>query len=378
MQSRYRLIAHYLPQYHPIPENVRWWGKGFTEWTNVARAVPLFEGHIQPKIPADLGFYDLRLPEARQAQAELAREYGIEGFCYWHYWFAGKQLLERPFQEVLKSGEPDFPFCLGWANETWSGIWHGKPNDVLISQTYPGDEDHRLHFNHLVEAFRDHRYMCIDGKPIFVIYKPQSLPDTNSFINTWQTLAVENGLPGIHFLGISEKQWDYQAAGFDGAIIDTFRENIVALRTTDLSGNFGLRYRIIKKIKSMVSKLFSNTPQAVEVYSYSDFIKLGLPDLDPGKDQYPVVVPNWDNTPRSGFKGVVLQGSNPVLFGKHFQEALDLVDGKPQDKRIIFIKSWNEWAEGNYLEPDQENGRGYLETIKQSLDGRIKERPIKI
>jgi len=150
-----RLIAFYLPQFHPIPENDNWWGKGFTEWTNVAKARPLFRKHYQPHVPADLGFYDLRLPEVRAAQAVMARSVGIEGFCYWHYWFAGKRLLERPFNEVLKSGEPDFPFCLGWANQTWTGIWHGAPNRILIEQTYPGRADYEKHFHALLEAFHD-------------------------------------------------------------------------------------------------------------------------------------------------------------------------------------------------------------------------------
>src|SRR5208283_1156501 len=167
-----RLIALYLPQYHPIPENDEWWGKGFTEWTNVVKAKPSFRGHRQPHIPADLGFYDLRVPETRIAQAELALEYGIGGFCYWHYWFGeGKKLLEKPFEEVLKSGEPDFPFCLAWANESWTGVWHGSPDKVLREQTYPGSNDDEAHFYYLLTAFRDSRYLKVDDRPIFYVYK---------------------------------------------------------------------------------------------------------------------------------------------------------------------------------------------------------------
>ena len=170
-----RLIAYYLPQYHPIPENDGWWGRGFTEWTNVAKARPLFRGHYQPHIPADLGFYDLRLPEVRQAQAELARQAGIEGFCYWHYWFAGKRLLERPFNEVLASGKPDFPFCLAWANATWTGIWYDAPDRILMEQTYPGQDDHKAHFNALLPAFLDERYIRGGWKanlPGFPAFRP--------------------------------------------------------------------------------------------------------------------------------------------------------------------------------------------------------------
>jgi Glycosyltransferase WbsX len=199
-----RLLAYYLPQFHPIPENDRWWGAGFTEWTNVTRAKPLFRGHYQPRLPRDLGFYDLRVPETRERQAELARDAGIEGFCYWHYWFGnGRRILDRPFEEVLNSGKPDFPFCLSWANQTWSGIWYGEPKRTLIEQTYPGPEDEKAHFDWALPAFRDHRYVRIDGKPVFLVYDPHSHPDPTSFIAHWQRLAFENGLPGIHFIAMS-------------------------------------------------------------------------------------------------------------------------------------------------------------------------------
>ena len=190
-----RLIAYYLPQYHPIPENDAWWGNGFTEWTNVAKAKPLFRGHYQPHIPADLGFYDLRVPEVREAQAALAREAGIEGFCYWHYWFGGKRLLERPFDEVLASGKPDFPFCLAWANASWTGIWYGADDRILQEQTYPGLEDHRAHFEALLPAFKDPRYIRVDGKPLFMIFQPVDL--SADVIAFWQQLALAAGLPGI-------------------------------------------------------------------------------------------------------------------------------------------------------------------------------------
>lgn len=205
MDTDIRVIALYLPQFHPIPENDKWWGKGFTEWMNVGKARPLFRGHYQPRVPADLGYYDLRLSEAREAQAEMAKSYGIEGFCYWHYWFGnGKRLLERPFQEVLSSGKPDFPFCLAWANESWKGFFHGvNGREVLIEQEYPSEQDRIDHFYSVLPAFKDARYMQVDSKPLFMIYNPFSLPDARGFISLWQKLAKENGLTGIHFvLGI--------------------------------------------------------------------------------------------------------------------------------------------------------------------------------
>ena len=186
MSSKARVIAFYLPQFHPIPENDEWWGKGFTEWTNTAKAKPLFPGHYQPHVPADLGFYDLRVPEARFAQAEMAKEYGIEGFCYYHYYFAGKRLLERPFDEVLNSGMPDFPFCLCWANQTWTGIWHGSPDRVLIEQTYPGPGDDERHFDYLCKAFHDQRYIKVDGKPMFLVYCPKELPEPEKTTEFWR------------------------------------------------------------------------------------------------------------------------------------------------------------------------------------------------
>ena len=206
-----RVIALYLPQFHPIPENNRWWGPGFTEWTNVVKAKPLFKGHVQPKIPADLGFYDLRLPEVRQQQADLAHEAGIEGFCYYHYWFGGKQLLERPFNEVLASGKPDFPFCLCWANHSWSNkTWNRKSNmqsnSMLIEQTYPGYDDDYNHFMNVLPAFRDKRYITIDGKPVFFLYNPWEHTRVKEWIVMWRKLAQENGLPGLHFVSMCDLQ----------------------------------------------------------------------------------------------------------------------------------------------------------------------------
>ena len=220
MNNAIRPIALYLPQYHPIPENNEWWGKGFTEWTNVTRAKPLFEGHWQPRLPADLGFYDLRVAEVREAQAALAKQYGIYGFCYWHYWFAGKQLMEKPFNEVLESGTPDFPFCLGWANQTWKGKWHGlSENKILIQQTYPGKEDHVAHFYSLLPAFTDHRYINVNGKKLFFIFSPKELEQPRLFIDTWRELAIKEGLGGFHFVAMHMwPDWQPGNEGYDAML----------------------------------------------------------------------------------------------------------------------------------------------------------------
>ena len=204
-----RIIGLYLPQYHPIPENDAWWGKGFTEWNNVVKARPLFRGHYQPHMPADLGFYDLRLPEVREQQAELAREAGLEGFCYYHYWFGnGKQLLQRPFEEVLASGRPSLPFCLCWANHDWTNKTWQKGNSLrrksMIMQMHYDREDYRRHFNYVLKAFRDPRYITVDDKPLFAVWNPRGIPNCREFIDLWQQLAHENGLKGIHFVGQTE------------------------------------------------------------------------------------------------------------------------------------------------------------------------------
>lgn len=385
MSPRARLIAFYLPQFHPIPENNNWWGKGFTEWTNVAKAKPLFKDHYQPRLPADLGFYDLRVAEVREAQVELARNAGIEGFCYYHYWFGGKPLLERPFDEVVASGKPNFPFCLCWANQTWSGIWHGAPNRVLIEQTYPGPEDNRKHFLALRDAFVDTRYLRVGGRPMFAIYRPTELPNVSAFIQEWQELAVQSGLPGLHFVAhlfYEESNWDYRLRGFDSCVIVGFRK-IFGTSARDLfvganknrpqkklnhfrAGANGdassgeLRQWLWRRRRSLLGQ-FGN----VRLYRHAlPFLLEGCTE-QPGV--YPCVTPNWDNTARSGVRGIVLHDSTPDLFRAHLRDALDLVESRPMGERLVFIKSWNEWAEGNYLEPDQKFGLEYLKVIREEV-----------
>lgn len=354
-----RLIALYLPQYHPIPENDLWWGKGFTEWTNTTKAKPLFWGHYQPHIPADLGFYDLRVPETRAAQADMARHYGIEAFCYYHYWFAGERLLERPFEEVLASGQPDFPFCLCWANQTWSGIWHGAADKVLIEQTYPGMADHRRHFEYLLPAFLDKRYVCVDGKPVFVVYNPKELPDALQVTDFWRELAVQAGLPGLFLIAETRFSpcWDPKQAGFDASI--------------DLHFPLGKQWlswrQPWRKLTAVCRKKLSQWCGLPMVYAYQKVSEEFIAPPVNGIESYPCVIPNWDNTPRSGKRGIVLNNSTPEYFRRHLQAALQRVSRLPEERRFVFVKSWNEWAEGNHLEPDLRFGHGYLEVIKEEL-----------
>ena len=353
-----RAIAFYLPQYHPIPENDEWWGKGFTEWTNVRKSVPLYRGHLQPKLPADLGYYDLRDESARIAQTELARSAGIEGFCYWHYWFAGDRLLERPFAEVLASGKPDFPFCMGWANESWAGVWHGNPDQILKQQSYPGVSDEQRHFEMLEPAFHDSRYLRMDDKPIFYVYKPRLIPDCRRFVEHWQNLAIKSGLKGVYFIGedlqVDTNPWDHKAHGFDAVSANSPGTTFLRLAKK----RFQPRY--------LMPRLWHKLRNHPVLHDYKDFIEHN--QVEHGHDDfYPSVVPNWDNTPRVGRNGFVLKGSTPALFKQHLQQAANQVSHRPKDHRLVFIKSWNEWAEGNYLEPDRQWGHAYLQACADVL-----------
>jgi hypothetical protein len=359
MKTKARVIAFYLPQYHPIPENDKWWGKGFTEWTNVGKAKPLFKGHYQPRVPGHLGYYDLRVSETRKAQAEMASEYGVEGFCYWHYWFGnGKRLIERPFNEVLASGDPDFPFCLAWANETWKGFDHGLVNrNILIEQLYPGIEDYTAHFYEVLPAFKDKRYITVDGKPLFMIYKPLANPEVIIFMKTWRELALVNNLKGIHFVGHNNDMND--------SVQDILSTGLDAVNTTRLNRYVVQNRSFIAKVSGKLNKLFRNIPNA---YSYETMSKwFIIPEIDKQQKVYPSIIPGWDHTPRSGRDGLVMTNSTPEIFERHVKDVVKLVEDKPDEHKIIFIKSWNEWAEGNYMEPDLRWGTRFLEALKKQL-----------
>jgi lipopolysaccharide biosynthesis protein len=357
-RARTRLIALYLPQFHPIPENDRWWGPGFTEWTNVAQARPLFPGHEQPRLPGELGFYDLRLPETRAAQAALARDHGVEGFCYWHYWFGGTRLLERPFEEVLASGEPAFPFCLGWANQTWSGIWHGAPDRILIEQRYPGQADHEAHFRVLLSAFEDRRYITVGGAPLLLVFQPRELPDARRVTDLWRELALRAGLPGLHLVALAQQDaaWDPAPLGFDAVAVSN---------QTRIAGPPSAHYG--EAIRKRANAIYARLLRRPLVYRYEDALRHFLVPEPPGVTRYPCVIPGWDNTPRSGIRGVVLAGATPALFAGHVREAVRQVATHDAERRIVFIKSWNEWAEGNYLEPDRRWGRAFLEAMRDAV-----------
>jgi lipopolysaccharide biosynthesis protein len=357
-KNKARVIAFYLPQFHPIPENDEWWGKGFTEWTNVGRAKPLFKNHDQPKVPSELGYYDLRVPETRIAQAELAKEAGIEGFCYWHYWFGnGKRLLERPFNEVLTSGQPDYPFCLAWANHSWENkTWQNdKNNKLLIEQTYNGIADYKAHFYTLINAFRDKRYILVDNKPVFYIWDPFNLPNCVEFIDLWRKLAIENGLKGIYFIGSCtkfENRDKILRLGFDAVNISRLYD-YERLNTSKLER--AITHRVFSKLK---------------VFDYEKTLSYLVGAEERDIKCIPTLFPNWDNSPRAGKSGSIFINSSPKIFKKHVRQVLDIIKNKPNENRIVFLKSWNEWAEGNYMEPDLVYGRGYIDALKEELSSR--------
>lgn len=365
--SRARVIAIYLPQFHPIPENDEVWGKGFTEWTNVAQARPLFRGHYQPRIPADLGFYDLRMPEIREQQAELARNAGIEGFMYWQYYFGNnKKLLERPFEEVLHSGKPDYPFCLGWANHSWQtktwkkDVSHREGKTMIMEQLYQGEQQYKDHFFYNLDAFKDHRYIKVDNKPLFVIWNPQDHPsEIEIFIKTWQQLAKENGLEGIHFIArqfSGSTKRDLIDMGFDAVYQERTKE---AENSIDTFGT-------IRKIRNGLINYFGITTFLIK-YDYEKIIKYLLNDESKDIDVYPTLLAGYDRSPRAGRKARIYYNFNPTNWSKHVKQVIDVVQNKPEDKRIVFLKSWNEWGESNYVEPDLKYGHQLLEELKNCL-----------
>lgn len=355
-----RLIAFYLPQYHPIPENDEWWGKGFTEWRNVVRARPEFRGHYQPHLPGELGYYDLRVPETREAQAELARTYGIYGFCYYHYWFNGRRLLETPFNAVLESGEPKFPFCLCWANESWTRAWDGGTNHYLIQQQY-SPEDDLNHIRWLVRAFADPRYIRVENKPLFLMYRAHELPNPKRTTEIWRTEAAQQGI-GELFLACVESNFpaehaDPRAIGFDAAV--EFQPDVFLLGSPQRRGKWWKRLT-----------RWGLSPEAYQrqhVWAYGDVVNKMLAKPAATYPRYPGITPMWDSSARRKREAHILAGSTPELYGRWLRVLLERLQAQPPEQRILFVNAWNEWAEGNHLEPDRKHGLAYLEATRQVL-----------
>lgn len=357
--SKPRLIAFYLPQFYPTKENDEWWQKGFTEWTNVGNAKPLFKGHYQPRVPADLGYYDLRVTDVREEQVQLAREAGIEGFCYWHYWFAGRRLLDRVFSEVVNSGKPDYPFCLCWANHSWyRKTWDpSKPDRLLIEQTYPGIKDFVEQFYEMLPAFKDKRYINVNGKLLYGFYDAISIKEDvfRLMKDTWNRLALENGLSGFSFFGYTfrpQMQNSIKEKGFDYVVCDY---------SLMLHQNSDILMRIKKKWLRLIKR-----PD--KLYKYDDYVNVFLNSFSVESGALPCLIPNFDHSPRSGGQGLILHKSTPSKWGILCRKIFEICSKKDANENIVFIKAWNEWGEGNYMEPDMKYGKGYILETRKSLE----------
>jgi lipopolysaccharide biosynthesis protein len=367
-----RAIAFYLPQYHPIQENDEWWGKGFTEWRNVTRARPLFPGHHQPQLPGELGFYDLRCEDTRIAQAELAREHGIFGFCYYHYWFSGQMLLARPFNEVLASGRPDFPFCLCWANENWTRAWDGSDRQILMEQTYD-ESSIQAHITWLCRAFRDPRYIRVRGRPLILIYRTDILPNVAGLLRTWRAQAQAEGFPELYIAAVLSNfpqlgEQELIALGFDATVEFQPRRDDVP--------HLSARERRLLRLKERYNRLRARTtltflPEA-RLYSRFDYGELAENAMaraaSVGHVRFPCVSPGWDNTARRR-EPVILQNDDPVVYERWLRFTAERARSRDPEERIVFINAWNEWAEGCHLEPDLRSGRQFLEATRRALVG---------
>lgn len=354
-----RTIAFYLPQYHPIPENDKWWGDGFTEWTNVRKAEPCFPGHYQPHVPAQLGYYDLRDPAARRAQAELAREYGIHGFCYYHYWFNGKRLLETPFNEVLKSGEPDFPFCLCWANENWTRRWDGLDREVLMAQTY-SDADSIAFIREIFPAFRDNRYIRVNGKALLLVYRTSLFPDPQRTAAIWREEMHLAGMGDLYLVRVENNVGGDESCpphpaemGFDAAM--------------EFAPNWGaVGQRIGNLAEAGLSQC--SLPENIAVLDYEQCMRAMMARPTPDYKLLRGVFPAWDNSSRRKTDPVVFINSSPEKYAYWLSLILrHTVENFAGDERLVFINAWNEWGEGCHLEPDEKFGLKYLEATRLAL-----------
>ena len=360
--ARLRSVAFYLPQYHPIRLNDEAWGPGFTEWFNVVKARPRFRGHEQPHLPADLGFYDLRLSATREAQADLAKKYGVDAFCYYHYWFDGRRLLEQPFAEVLASGTPGLPFMLCWANENWTRVWDGGDKHILAEQNY-SDEDDRAHIKSLLPVFRDHRYVCVDGKPVFLVYRASRLPDPARTMAAWREEAAKAGLAGLYLMrveGLAEDRSDPQQQGFDASV--EFHPHAGSMGPRVVPGR-GVG-RTLRRVLRPTSPYRTN-----RVYSYARMVEAALQKESPNWKRYRCVTPMWDNSARRATGARIIIGSRPELYESWLRRVVDNFTPFSKDENFVFVNAWNEWAEGNHLEPDQRWGHRYLEAHRTGMHG---------
>lgn len=351
-----KVLAMYLPQYHSFKENDEWWGKGYTEWTAVKRGTPLYKNHVQPRVPLNENYYDLVKNGVNTWtwQASLAKKYGVYGFSIYQYWFKGSQLMNRPMEILLEHPEIDINYCICWANETWTRTWYGLASQVLMEQTYGDESDWRKHFNYNLQFFKDERYIKVDNKPLFQIYKTHDIECLSEMLKCFNEWAKEEGFDGI-----------YVVSGKTGAELETRDELIDAYYYFEpgytLNHGFSSKDRFIYNItvftNTVINKLRKN--KKLERYINSKTILDGIVNRSYAKNEFPGIFPDWDNTPRRSYKGLVYKGTNPDSFKKYMKK---LIDKNPE---FIYINAWNEWGEGAYLEPDTYREYAYLEAIKE-------------
>lgn len=359
-----KLIAFYLPQFHEIPENNEWWGEGFTEWTNTRKAKPLFKGHNQPREPLYDNYYNLLDSAAKSWQAEIAKQYGIYGFCYYHYWFKGKMLLEKPLEQIIETGEPDLPFCLSWANEPWTRAWDGGEKRILMAQDYGNEADWEEHFYYLLKAFKDDRYIRVDNKPLFVIYRSKSIPHCEEMLVLWNALAKKNGLDGLYFVNT--------LTSFEINKEDTsFQAQIEFEPMYTLSHGWPMRWRVMRKIKTILRKWFERHGYSVprrflHTVDYDSLWQQILKRTSPLRKTFPGSFVDWDNSPRKQSMACIVIGASPEKYESYLHKQICRADNLYKSE-FMFINAWNEWAEGTYLEPDKRYGLEYLEATRRAL-----------
>ena len=355
-----RTVAFYLPQFYPIPENDRWWGPGFAEWTNVARARPRFRGHEQPQLPADLGFYDLRVPEVRAAQSALAAAHGIDGFVYYHYWSGGTRLLGRPLDEVLESGEPDFPFALCWANHDWTRGWDSREGTVLFEQSY-SEHDDLHHVRWLAEhVWSDRRYITVDGRPLFLVRVEP--PDADARIDRWRSEAQRLGVPDPYIVLRATMRDDPESClsrGFD-ACVEIPPYGFARGPRVDWRGR--IERVAPQRLRTPLRRRLEQLPGAADdVHEYAEVVAHAIARPRVAWKRYPGVMPRWDNSPRRATGALIFRGSTPELYRRWLEHVATTFVPFGPGEDLVFVNAWNEWAEGAYLEPSLRWGTRYLE-----------------
>ncbi len=358
-----KLIAFYLPQFHEIQENNQWWGKGFTEWNNVKKAKSFFWMHNQPRYPLDNNYYNLLNIETIKWQVKLAKKFGIYGFCFYHYWFGGRKLLEKPVENLLNNQEIKIPFCFSWANEPWTRTWHGAggEKEILMRQEYGGINEWKEHFYYLIDFFKDERYIKKDNKPMFLIYRTGYMERCNDMLKLWNDMAIECGFSGMHFVNMLTVQEKYNRSKYLEATVDfepgrTRRENIIKIEKFSL-----FRKKLLEKDISfgIFNRLICN------VIDY-DKVNLEMLNKVHKKNEYRGVFVDYDDTPRRGLKGIIFRGSTPDKFKKYL--SANIKNSCNEGNEFLFVNAWNEWGESNYLEPDKKSGYAYLKAVKRALN----------